>query len=70
VPIGAFAEVKSNGLYIDAFVGSVDGTLTFKAKTKGRKKDAEIIGRQLAEKFLEAGAKEILDDIYKNVRLK
>jgi hydroxymethylbilane synthase len=70
VPIGAFAEVKPNGLYVDAFVGTVDGTLTFRAKTKGRKKDAETIGRQLAEKFLEAGAKEILDDIYKNVRLK
>ncbi len=70
VPIGAHAEVKANGLYMDAIVSSVDGTLSFRKKVRGSKKDAEKIGRQLAKDLLKAGAKEILDDIYKNVRLK
>ncbi|VAX15791.1 Porphobilinogen deaminase, partial [hydrothermal vent metagenome] len=29
VPIGAYAELKSNGLYLSGFVGSPDGTITF-----------------------------------------
>src|SRR5690606_7318135 len=49
VPIGAFAEVKSNGLYLDAIVGNIDGTLTFRKKVKGKKSEAEKIGRALAK---------------------
>ncbi len=70
VPIGAFAEIKSNGLYLDAMVGSLDGTITFRKKTRGKKKDAEKIGKNLAGDLLKAGAKKILNDIYLNVRLK
>ncbi len=70
VPIGAFAEVKSNGLYLDAIVGNIDGTLTFRKKVKGKKSEAEKIGRALAKDLLKAGAKEILDEIYKTARLK
>jgi hydroxymethylbilane synthase len=70
VPIGAFAEVKSNGLYLDAMAGSLDGTLTFRKKVKGKKADAEKTGRLLAKELMKAGAKEILNDIYSRTRLK
>ncbi len=70
VPIGALAEVKSSGLYLDAMVGSLDGTITFRKKMRGSKKDPEKLGKQLARDLLKAGAKEILNEIYKSVRLK
>jgi len=70
VPIGANAEVKPNGLYLDAIVGSLDGTLTFRKKMRGSKKDPEKLGKQLARDLKKAGAKEILDEIYKTARSK
>ena len=70
VPIGAFAEVTSNGLYIDGIVGSIDGTLTFRKKVRGSSKEPEKAGRKLANDLLKAGAREILDEIYINVRVK
>lgn len=63
VPVGAFAEIKSNGLYLEAIVGNLDGTLTFHKKVRGKKKDAELIGKTLARDLLKAGAKEILNDL-------
>jgi hydroxymethylbilane synthase len=70
VPIGAFAEVRTNGLYLDAMVGSLDGTLTFRKKIKGKKADAEKIGKLLAKDLIKAGAKKILQEIYAQTRLK
>ncbi|MHB1686359.1 MAG: hydroxymethylbilane synthase [Ignavibacteriaceae bacterium] len=70
VPIGAFAEVKPNGIYLDAMVGSLDGAITFRKKIRGSKKDSEKLGRNLAKDLLKAGAKEILDEIYVSVRQK
>jgi hydroxymethylbilane synthase len=70
VPIGAFAEVKPNGLYLDALVGSLDGSITFRKKVRGSKNNSEKIGKALAKDLLKAGAKTILDDIYKTTRAK
>lgn len=70
VPIGAFAEVRSNGLYLDAMVGSLDGSLTFRKKIRGQKKGAEKIGKALAKDLLKAGSDKILKEIYQTVRLK
>ena len=70
VPIGAFAEIKSNGLYMDGIVASVDGTLTFRKKVRGSSGNPEKVGKDLANDLIKAGAKEILDEIYNNVRVK
>lgn len=64
VPIGAFAQVKSNGIYLDALVGALDGTVTFRKKMRGRKDEPEKLGKSLAKDLLKAGAKKILDEIY------
>lgn len=66
VPIGAFAEIKSNGLYLDAMIGSLDGTLTYRKKVRGSKLEAEQTGKHLAKDLLKAGAKSILNNIYNN----
>lgn len=68
VPIGAFAEVKSSGLYLDAVVGSLDGSITYRKKLRGSKNDSEQLGKTLAKDLLKAGAKEILEEVYKSVR--
>jgi hydroxymethylbilane synthase len=70
VPIGAFAEVKSGGLYLDAVVGSLDGTITYRKKLRGSKNDPEKLGKQLAKDLLKAGAKEILKEVYQSARAK
>lgn len=68
VPIGAFAEVKSNGLYLDAVVGSLDGSITYCKKIRGSKNEPEVLGKTLAKDLLKAGAKEILKEVYKTAR--
>jgi hydroxymethylbilane synthase len=70
VPIGAFAEVKSSGLYLDAVVGSLDGSITYRKKLCGSKNDPEKLGKALAKDLLKAGAKEILNEVYKTARAK
>jgi len=70
VPIGALAKVMSNGLHIDALVGSLDGSLTFRKKIRGSKNDPEKVGNKLANDLLRAGAKTILKEIYKTARAK
>lgn len=68
VPIGAFAEIKSNGLYLEAVVGSVDGSVTFRKKMRGAKNNPEKLGQKLAKDLLKAGASVILKDVYNNSR--
>lgn len=70
VPIGAFAEVKSSGLYLDAIVGSLDGSITYRKKIRGSKNEPEKLGKTLAQDLLKAGAKEILKEVYKTARTK
>lgn len=70
VPIGAFAEVKQNGLLIDALVGSLDGSITYRKKIRGSKNNPEKLGKKLADDLLKAGAKIILDEIYRTTRAK
>jgi len=70
VPIGAFAEVKQSGLHLNALVGSLDGSITYRKKTRGSKSNPEKLGKKLADDLLRAGAKIILDEIYKTTRAK
>ena len=70
VPIGAYAQVKPNGLYIDAVVGAVDGSVTFRKRIRGAKANPEKLGQKLAKDLLKAGALVILNEVYKNSRSK
>jgi len=63
VPIGALGELKSNGLYLTAYVGAVDGSVCYKAKLRGQRKYPEKLGKSLASALLKAGAKEVLKEI-------
>lgn len=68
VPIGAYAEVKSGRLILDAVVGSVDGSVTFRNRIEGSIRYPERAGVKLAGQLLKAGASEILREIYNRER--
>ncbi len=70
VPIGTYSEIKGDELFLKAYVGSVNGKTAFRDNISGNKKEAESLGKELANKLLYAGAKEILDAIFKTVRIK
>jgi len=68
VPIGAYASITKSGLSLDAVVGSIDGSITFRKKLLGSIKEPEKLGEKLARQLLEAGASQILSDIFKQSR--
>lgn len=64
VPIGVYAEVNNNQISIKAGVFSLDGKIAVKDEISGSKKDAQALGRQLAERILtKKEAREILNEI-------
>jgi hydroxymethylbilane synthase len=65
VPIGALGQVKSNGFYLDAMVGALDGSVIFRKKVRASKTNTEKTGIKLARDLKKAGANEILKEIYK-----
>lgn len=70
VPIGAFAEIKSNGIFLDAVVGSLDGSITFRKKKRGSSNYPGKLGISLAKDLSKAGADKILKEIYNTTRNK
>ncbi len=64
VPIGAYAKSGNNGLYLEAYVGALDGSLSFRKKMRGSKNRPEQLGKKLAVNLVKAGAGDILNDIY------
>jgi hydroxymethylbilane synthase len=65
VPVGGLAQVADDAVSITGMIASLDGQLMFRDTIEGSARDAEILGLQLAEKLLAAGAKRILREICK-----
>jgi hydroxymethylbilane synthase len=70
VPIAALAKTVGNILLIEGLVGTVDGKRLIRDHLEGPLEKAESLGIQLAEGLLEAGAREILDEVYGAPRAK
>lgn len=70
VPIGTYSEIKGDELFLKAYIGAVNGKTAFRDNVSGKKEEAEKLGKELAVKLLDAGAKEILDEIFKTARIK
>jgi hydroxymethylbilane synthase len=64
VPIAAFAELKDRTLKITGMVSDLEGKRVLKASRTGAPENAKAIGTELAEELLNAGAREILQEIY------
>ena len=64
VPIGAFAELEGDTVYLRGLVGNLDGTTIIRGERRGPAVEAEAIGTALAEDLLSRGAGEVLAEVY------
>ncbi|WP_192456456.1 hydroxymethylbilane synthase [Musicola keenii] len=64
VPIGSYAELQDDAIWLRALVGSPDGSRIIRGERTGRRQDAEQLGISLADELLAAGAREILQAVY------
>lgn len=65
VPIAAYGTVDKEALNITGLVASTDGKRVVKDSVEGRSDRAEELGTVLAERLLDMGAREILEELYK-----
>ncbi len=64
VPIAGFAELQGDQLFMRGLVGQPDGSVIYRAGGAGHICRAEAIGRQIAERLLASGAKQVLAELY------
>ncbi|OBT10210.1 hydroxymethylbilane synthase [Vibrio sp. UCD-FRSSP16_10] len=65
VPIGSYCVITpDNQLYLRGLVGRPDGTEIIRAEIRGERSQAITMGEELAQELLNAGAKEILSEVY------
>ncbi len=65
VPIGAYALVDGEQIWLRGLVGSPDGSQVIRDEIRGPLADGEALGEQLAQRLLAAGADEILAEVYR-----
>jgi len=66
VPIGAYALVDGEQVYLRGLVGAIDGSEILRDEVSGHINEAEKLGIELAEKLLAQGADKILADVYRD----
>ena len=66
VPIGGYAVLQTDELWLRGLVGTVDGSEVIRAEIKGDVIEAEALGKKLADELLANGARRILDQLYGN----
>ncbi|AXF77862.1 hydroxymethylbilane synthase [Erwinia tracheiphila] len=64
VPIGSFAVLQDDRLWLRGLIGSPDGKAMIRGERRGPREDAEKMGISLAEELLNNGGREILADVY------
>jgi hydroxymethylbilane synthase len=60
-PIGVHARVEGDRIAADAFVGLPDGSEWIRDRVEGDAAEPALLGAELAQRLLSAGAREILD---------
>ncbi len=64
VPIAAWSEIDGDQIRLTGFVADIDGSRPIRMMAEGHVDNAWDIGMVLAGQVLDAGAKEILDEVY------
>ncbi|CAM4447103.1 hydroxymethylbilane synthase [Vibrio agarivorans] len=64
VPIGSYALLDGDDLWLRALVGEPDGSQIVRGEIKGSRQDSEKLGVELANQLLDDGAKDILTRLY------
>lgn len=68
VPIGVYAQLQNDRIFIKAGVFSLDGKIAVRDEITGYKLDAEALGQRLAERLLKKRiVQQILDELKKSV---
>jgi len=63
VPLGGLARIADGRLTLEGFVALPDGTRLVRERIEGETAHAEALGRQLGQRLLDAGGREILDQL-------
>lgn len=63
VPIAAFGRINGREFSLTGLVAEVDGSTVIRQSIKGAPEESEALGVELAERLLDAGAKDILAKI-------
>lgn len=61
VPIGGFATLEKDEIYLRGFVGSIDGSRAMRDSIRGNAADAADLGKRLAMRMIENGANRLLE---------
>ncbi|RUO37865.1 hydroxymethylbilane synthase [Aliidiomarina taiwanensis] len=64
VPIGAYAVLEGDTLWLRGLVGDPDGKHVLRAELRGPRETAEAMGKQVAQDLLAQGAGDILQAVY------
>lgn len=64
VPIGSYAIIENQEIYLRGLVGAVDGSEILTSEVRGKVQDAEKLGTDLAATLLADGADKILRQVY------
>ncbi|SIN68126.1 hydroxymethylbilane synthase [Sulfurivirga caldicuralii] len=64
VPIGGYAVLEGDDIWLRAFVGELDGSRIIRAEGRGPRTEPEALGESVAEALLAQGAADILARIY------
>jgi hydroxymethylbilane synthase len=64
VPIGAYAMLENDQLWLRGLVGAIDGQQIIRGEVSGPTAQAEKLGESLAEQLLAQGADDILREVY------
>lgn len=62
-PIGAYAEINKDNIELQGAVGTVDGSKIYSGDITGAREDSVQLGRKLAERLYDQGAKQILAEL-------
>jgi hydroxymethylbilane synthase len=64
VPIGAYGALDGDRLQLEAVVALPDGSSVIRRTARGAAREAARIGRALGQELLDAGGREILEQVY------
>jgi hydroxymethylbilane synthase len=65
LPVAGFGQIANGTLHLDGMVADVGGKNVVRESVRGPTEEAQTLGVALARKLLDAGARGILEDIYK-----
>jgi hydroxymethylbilane synthase len=63
VPIAAYGKIDKNTFTLAGLVATVDGKTLFKETLAGPEDSSEIIGTKLADRLIDMGAKNIIENL-------